>query len=111
MALDPLPVDAEVEHLCLSGRHLIFIHGVFSTQEKADRWAAAANIWYGEGHPLHPVRVEPVKRDIRPFPAAELDALKAADSPEAQDAAIHAMFGTLLDEPHAPPGLKGGRKR
>jgi hypothetical protein len=107
---DPLPADAETEYLCLSGRNLTIIHAVFSSKEKAEAWRDAANIWHGEGHPLVPIRVEPVKKDIRPFPAAALQQLtEATEAGEPTDDALRAMFDTLLDGPEPAP-RQGGRR-
>lgn len=108
---DPLPAEAETEYLCLSGRRMMIVLGVFSTKQKAETWRDAANIWYGPDHPLHPVRIEPVKKDIRPFPAAELHRLQEAEEAgEPTDDALHAFFETLVDDgPDAAP-RQGGRR-
>ena len=100
---DPLPGDAESLFLCLSGRGFMIIHGVFTTEDKADTWASCANEWYGDDHPLTPIRVEPVKKDIRPFPAAQMRAVVDAGADNTE--ALAALFSTLVDDPPEPPPL------
>jgi hypothetical protein len=110
MSRDALPVDAETQYLCVSGRGFLIIHGVFTTKAKAEAWRDAANIWHGEGHPLVPIRVEPVKTDIRPFPAAALQNLIEAETAgESTDEALRAMFATL-DDDYDDQGAVGDRR-
>lgn len=108
MARDPLPAEASEIYICVSGRLGMFIHGGFTTRGKADAWAKAANIWHGVDHPFYPIRVEPLKMDVRPFPAGALQAMQDAETPEAENAALHSMFATLVDdEPAEEPPAAG----
>lgn len=106
---DPLPAEADTEFLCLSGRGMTIVLGVFSTKEKAEAWRDSANVWYGADHPLHPVRVEPVKKDVRPFPVDAMKKMGEAKTEAERNAAMREMFSTL-DDDYDDQGKAGDRR-
>lgn len=102
-------------YVCVGSGRLKVLLTAFTDKTQAEAWVDSANEWYGRDHPLTPIKVEPVRMNMRPFPVAAMRALDAAETEEDSDEAIRAMFATLVDDPEPAeptgPGFIGGRKR
>lgn len=82
-------------HICTGGRTLRTNLAAFLSKERADSWAASANIWYGKDHPLYPVQVEALALNQDEFPAEAMERLQSLPddaTSEERDAALSAIF-------------------